>query len=91
MNIIDILLQLITYLAQNFLLPILPVSVAVWPLETLQGSLNGLEATMIQTFGGWGVLYPVGLTLLLITIIVTAELTLFGFHVIKYIIEFFKK
>jgi hypothetical protein len=91
MNIIDILLQLINYIAQNFLLPILPVSVALYPLETLKNDLAGLAVTMEAAFGGWGVLFPVGLALLVISIIVTAEITLFGFKIIKYIIEIFTK
>jgi len=91
MNIIDILLQLITYIAQNFLLPILPVSVALYPLETLKIDLAGVETTMTAVFGGWGVLFPVGLALLVISIIVTAEITLFGFRIVKYIVEIFTK
>lgn len=91
MNIIDILLQLITYIAQNFLLPILPVSVPLYPLETLKIDLSGLATTMEAVFGGWGVLFPVGLALLLISLVVTAEITLFGFKIIKYIVEIFAK
>lgn len=91
MNIIDILLQLITYIAQNFLLPILPVSVSLYPLETLKTDLAGLAGTMEAAFGGWGVLFPVGLALLIISIVVTAEITLFGFKIIKYIVEIFAK
>lgn len=91
MNIIDILLQLITYLGQNFLLPILPVDVALLSIVELQSTLAGFSSTIIQVFGGWGVLFPIGQALLILSIVLTAEITLFGFRIIKYILEIFKR
>lgn len=91
MNIIDILLQLITYLAQYFLLPILPIESLLLPFATLKAGLMGLSDTMIQAFGGWGVLFPIGQVLIILSVVITAEITLFVFKIVKYIIEFFKR
>lgn len=91
MNIIDILLQLITWLAQNLLLPLLPSEAASYPLSTLQTLLAGIQSTITSIFGGWGVIIPMGLVFIFLGVVITAELTLFGFGIVKYILGFFKR
>jgi uncharacterized membrane protein len=91
MNIIDILINLIVYVAQNWLLPILPAEAVDYPLATLQTDLDGIVTTMTTAFGGWGVLFPVLSALTMLTVIIIAEITLFAYRIIKYIIEWFKR
>ena len=91
MNIIDILIQLVTYLLQNFLLPILPVEMSFYTLSNLNTDLIGIESIVIGTLGGWGVLFPILTAILLLTCVTFAEIYLFGFKIVKYGIEFFAK
>jgi hypothetical protein len=91
MNIIDILIQLVTYLLQNFLLPILPVEMPFFTLADLNAQMTGISSVIIAAFGGWGVIFPVLLGILLITCVTLAELYLFGFRIVKYGIEFFAR
>ena len=91
MNIVDILLQLINWVAQKLLLPLLPNNMPAYPLETLQASLTGLEGTIKATLGGWGVLFPIGLALMLVTIVISAELSLFVYRIVKYVMELIAK
>lgn len=91
MNVIDILLQLITFLMQSVLFPLLPNDAPLYPLATLQATLTDVQSTMIAAFGGWGVLVPMELIFLIIYIIFTAEITLVGFRFMKYGFEIFAK
>jgi len=91
MNIIDILIQLVTYLMQNFLLPILPTEMSFYTLADLQADLGAVEAVVIGTFGGWGVLFPILTAILLLTCVAFAEIYLLGFKIVKYGIEIFAK
>lgn len=91
MNIIDILIQLVTYLMQNFLLPILPTEMSFYTLSDLNTNLAAVEAVVIGTFGGWGVLFPILTAIILFVCVDFAELYLLGFRIVKYGIEIFAK
>jgi len=91
MNIIDILIQLVNYLFQHLLLPILPVEIPIYPLTALQAQLVDVQATIIVAFGGLGKFLPVGAIFIFISTIIIAELNLFVWRLMKYGIEIFAK
>lgn len=87
MSIIDILIYTLDWIFQNTLLSLLPSSFSIYPIETLQTSLLSLQALIITSLSGFGFIAPVGLALLLALVVLSAEFSLFGFHIVLFIVK----
>jgi hypothetical protein len=87
MSIADILIYTIDWIFQNTLLQILPTNAAGLSFDTLQGYLTGFQSTITNAFSGFGFIAPVGLIFSLLVVVLTAEFSLFGFHIFLYIVK----
>jgi hypothetical protein len=90
MNIIDLLINLILFCLQNFLLPLLANDNSLYPLETFTNDLAGIQSALISLFSGWGTLAPIEVILIILIVVLISELALFGFKIIKYAINLFR-
>jgi hypothetical protein len=87
MSIADILIYTIDWIFQNTLLQILPTNAVGLSFDTLQTYLLSFQDTIISALSGFGFIAPVGLIFALVVIVLTAEFSLFAFHIILYIIK----
>lgn len=87
MSIADIIIYTIDWIFQNTLLQILPTNAIGFSFDTFQNYLTSFEATITSTLSGFGFIAPVGLIFSLAIVAITAEFSLFAFHIILYIIK----
>lgn len=87
MSIADILIYTIDWIFQNTLLKILPTSAAGLSYDALLNYLSSFETTISGALSGFGFIAPVGLVFSLIVVVLTAEFSLFAFHIILYIVK----
>ena len=87
MSILDIIIYTIDFIFQNTILAILPADVAGLSLAQFQATLGGLQDTIITAFSGFGFIAPMALILSLALIVITAEFSLFLFHIALYIVK----
>jgi hypothetical protein len=81
------LLTIINYIAQNLLLPVISFQIPYFGVDELDALLDPLSGYLITAFSGLGFLFPILLILALILVVALAEFGLFGFRIIKYIIN----
>jgi len=87
MSIVDIVIYTIDWIFQNTLLKILPTNAVGLSYDTLLNYLSGFQSTITSAFSGFGFIAPVGLIFSLVVVVLTAEFTLFGFHIFLYIVK----
>jgi hypothetical protein len=87
MSIADIIIYTLDFIFQHTILAILPSSVGGLTMDALQASLTSLQTTMIAVFSGFGFIAPMALILSLCLIVLTAEFTLFSFHIVLFIVK----
>ena len=87
MSIADILIRTIDWIVQNTLLMILPTNAVGLGYDDLLNYLSGLEDTIIAALSGFGFIAPLSLILILATIVITAEFSLFAFHIILFLVH----
>jgi len=87
MSILDIVIYTIDFIFQNTILKILPSSVPGLSINDLQAALAGVETTMTSVLSGFGFIAPVGLLLALVLVVMSAEVSLFLFHVAMTIVK----
>jgi len=86
MSIADILIYTIDWIVQNTLLQILPTNAVGLGYDTLLDYLS-FEATITGALSGLGFIAPVALIFVLVSIVITAEFALFGFHIVLFIVR----
>jgi hypothetical protein len=87
MSIADILIYTIDWIFQNTLLQILPTNAVGLSYDALLNYLSSFETTISGALSGFGFIAPVGLIFSLVVVALTAEFSLFAFHIILYIIK----
>lgn len=87
MSIADILIYTIDWIVQNTLLQILPTNAVGLGYDTLLDYLSSFEATITGALSGLGFIAPVALIFVLVSIVITAEFALFGFHILLFIVR----
>jgi hypothetical protein len=87
MSIIDIIIYTLDFIFQHTILAILPSSVAGLTIDQLQANLTAVQTTIISALSGFGFIAPVALILEIAIIIITAELTLFTFHIVIFVVK----
>ena len=87
MTIIDILMTAINFLIQHLLLPLLTFQIPFFGVDVLTNWLNFISAILKMSFSGIGFFFPILLVLALLSIVVFAELALFSFRGVKFVIN----
>jgi len=86
MTIADIGLSIIIYLVQG-LTAILPVNLPVLNFEIFSNYLNSVKNNIINIFSTISFFFPIKLFLILFSIMIFAEIFLFSFKVVKFVIN----
>ena len=73
----DILLTIVIWL-YKLSTSILPTEIGILPLNTFTGYLAGLENNLVYAFSGIAKFFPMDLTFVLISVVISGELILFG-------------
>lgn len=84
------LITILNYIAQNILLPVISFQIPYFGVDELEALLDPLSSYLITAFSGLGFLFPILLILSLLLVVVLAEFGLFGFRIIKFIINIFR-
>lgn len=87
MSVGDLLIEIVIFLIQRLLLPVLPSSIGFVPIETFTATLDGLKENFIYSLSGLDFFIPTGLLLGLILLIIFAEVSLFLFKTGVFIIN----
>lgn len=90
MSIADTLITILNFIAQHLLLPVISFQIPYFGVDELDLLLDPLSGYLITAFSGLGFLFPILLILALLLVVVLAEFGLFGFRIIKYIINVFR-
>jgi len=86
MSVADLLINIIIFLVQRFLL-ILPTSISWLPIEEFNSTLAGVQNNLIFSLSGIGFFMPILLILSLVLLIIFAELSLVIFKAGVWIIN----
>lgn len=78
MSVADTLITGIIWVLQNTILKILPSEFEFLPFNNLVNSLNSIKPDLINALSGVNKILPVDLLLIIIFIIITGEILLFG-------------
>lgn len=87
MSVGDLTIDVVIFLIQKLLLPILPSSIPFFSYETFLAYTESVKKIMIYAFSGVGILFPIDLILLLILVVIFAESFLMIFKMGKFIIN----
>ena len=87
MSIVDIIIYTIDWIFQNTLLLVLPTNAAGVSYEEFIGYLDGVGSAIGSSFSGLGFIFPMELIFALVVIAIVAEFTLFGFHIILFVVR----
>jgi L-serine deaminase len=87
MSIVDVIIYTIDWIFQNTLLRALPTNAAGISYAEFIGYLDGVGSAIGSALSGLGFIFPVELIFSLAVIAIVAEFTLFGFHIILFIVR----
>lgn len=87
MSIVDIIIYTIDWIFQNTLLRALPTNAAGISYAEFIGYLDGVGSAIGSALSGLGFIFPVELIFALVVIAIVAEFTLFGFHIILFVVR----
>ena len=82
----DILITIVTWLYQNTLQN-LPTEIGPLPLATLVSYLDGFKDTLVYALSGIANIFPIGLLLIIVSVIVAGELILFAIKIGMFVIN----
>lgn len=82
----DILITIVTWLYQNTLQN-LPDEIGLLPLATLVSYLDAFKDTLVYALSGISNIFPIGLLLIIISVIVAGELILFAIKIGMFVIN----
>lgn len=90
MGIADTVITILVFVIQKALLPLLTWPIYFFSVADLNDLLAPPSGYLIQAFSGLGFFLPMLLIFSLFTIFLIAEIYLFGFKGVKYIINLFR-
>jgi hypothetical protein len=80
MTLIDAIINIVDWILQNAILPLLPDSNADFGLVALQQNIDSFRSLMIGGFSGFGSFFPMAFFLLVVSICLWSEFGLWVFH-----------
>jgi len=86
----NLLLDGVIFIIQKMLLPIMPSNIPFLSLDTYNGFLQTAGANLVVAFSGLGDLFCIDFILTFILVILTAELLLFAWKSIVFILNVFR-
>lgn len=87
MSIADLLINIIIWLVQSIILPVLPTSLPFLPLTSFTEILNGIIGNLSYSFIGLEFLLPIDLIFMFVLVVLFAEMTLMIFKMGVFIIN----
>jgi len=87
MSIVDVIIYTIDWIFQNTLLRALPTNAAGISYAEFIGYLDGVGSAIGSALSGLGFIFPMELIFALVVIAIVAEFTLFGFHIILFVVR----
>jgi hypothetical protein len=87
MSIVDIIIYFIDWIFQSTLLAVLPTNALGLSYDEFIGYLDGVGSAIGSSFSGLGFIFPMELIFALVVIAIVAEFTLFGFHIILFVVR----
>lgn len=85
--ILDNLINLILWVLNNWLLPLFPSNLPFLDFNNFVLMLENLKTDIVYAFSFLGKIFPIDLLLALILVVITAEILLFGFKSVMWIIN----
>lgn len=82
----DVLITIVIWLYKNTFLR-LPTEIGILPINTFTGYLDGLKTNLVYSFSGFAKLFPIELLFIIILVIITGEIILFGVKVGIFVIN----
>ncbi len=82
----DIIITIVIWLYKNTLL-LLPTQIDILPYATFVGYLDSFKTNLVYAFSGFAKLFPVELGFILISVIITGEIILFGVKAGTFVIN----
>ena len=86
MSVADLIIMVIRILLAP-MVAFLPTSITWFPIEDWVNFLNDVVGNVIESLSGLGFIFPVVLILSLVLLIITAEVILFSFKSLKWLIQ----
>jgi hypothetical protein len=87
MSVADILIDIVNFLIQKAMLPLLPSDIPFYGLDVFTATLNTFKNNLIDAFSGFGFIFPMSMVLSFVLIVLFAELALFLFKAGKFLIN----
>ena len=87
MSICDIIINTIDWMFQNTLLALLPSDAIGLPYNDFVDFMSGVSGAVSQSMSGIGVFVPMEIIFVLALTMITAEISLFGFHIILWVVR----
>ena len=84
---LDLLISLIIWLVKTFLIPVLPVSIPFFTIETFTGLLETAKPTMLYSLSGFGSIINMTLLFNLVGVMIFAEMLLIVFKSAVFLIN----
>ena len=84
---LDLLISIIIWLVKTLLVPVLPVSIPFFTIETFTGLLETAKPTIIYSLSGFGSIINMGLLFNLVGVIIYAEMILIIFKSAVFLIN----
>jgi len=86
MSVADLIIMIIRILLAP-MVAFLPTSISWFPIEDWINFLNDIVGNAIESLSGLGFIFPVVLIFSLVLLIITAEIILFSFKSLKWLIQ----
>lgn len=84
---LDLLLSIISWFIKTALVPILPVSIPFFTIETYSGLLNSSEGFITSSLSGLGSVLDINLVFILAGVVIYAEIILIVFKATVFLIN----
>lgn len=89
MSVADLIIMIIRVLIAP-MVALLPTSISWFPIESLSSTLTSAKPILIASLSGLGFIFPMTLIFGLMLLIISAEIILFTFHSIKWLIKLWR-
>lgn len=82
----DVLITAVIWLYKNTLL-LLPDEISGFTLATFTGYLDSFQDTLVYAFSGIANIFPIGLLFIIVSVIITGEIIMFGIKIGIFVIN----
>ncbi len=89
MSVSDLIIMTIRILLAP-MIAFLPTSIPLLSIEDWTSTFNSVQGNVIEALSGLGFIFPLSLILNLVLLIITAEIALFGFRSLKWLIQLWR-